>query len=276
MIHPAVYIIFIGGAADKESFLWGNINLPFTHLWPHHTVGALAASFEKELSARFEYPIETEKALYYKIDYLSYTDVFFEELKDVDPTQAVSVEPIDERYKQIKKNIGQQTKVYIVGHSLGGWNGAHLSSILSKSGVDVEYLITLDPVGTGNHEVSFISPLMKKAQIYRHEPMPIAKNWFNVQARHIDVAKKQMVGLLEDWVAWAGGQWLINQHYSMVGQQVCEKTNFSHKEALEMFTYRTKLGHSPHEYLLDAVVKTIKQRKRQRYNPVFWFRHRYD
>ncbi|RKS84502.1 hypothetical protein DES39_2060 [Orbus hercynius] len=273
MTYPFVYILFIGGAADKESFLWGNINLPFTHLKPHHIVGSLAELFAQEINTKFGLTTSEHQHIslqYYKIDYLSYTEAFFEELKNFDPLSDTLIEPNCERYINIKKNIGPRTKVYIVGHSLGGWNGAHLAYILAKCGVDIEYLVTLDPVGTGNHEIALISPLMKKAQIYAYEPLPIAKYWFNIQARHIDISKKQMAGLLEDWVAWAGGQWLISKKYATVKIQVCESTNFSHKEASAMFTYRTKLGKSAHKYLLKAVIKAINKQKRQHLNPLHW------
>ena len=39
--------------------------------------------------------------------------------------------------------------IYIVDHSLGGWNGAHLSQILADKGYKIKILVTLDPVGVG-------------------------------------------------------------------------------------------------------------------------------
>ncbi|MGH8331170.1 MAG: hypothetical protein ACRER3_14185 [Pseudomonas fluorescens] len=39
------------------------------------------------------------------------------------------------------------TAVYIVGHSLGGWNGAHLSSVLTDKGYKIRMLITTGSSG---------------------------------------------------------------------------------------------------------------------------------
>ncbi|WP_392559036.1 hypothetical protein [Orbus mooreae] len=261
MTYPAVYILFIGGAADKEPFIWQNIKLPFSEQLTHHSVGALAKFFSQELSNKLSISILSEKSEQipsYKIDYLGYHEVFFEELQSSVPEQAIVTEPSSERYQKIKQHIGKETKVYIVGHSLGGWNGAHLSYILSQLDVDVECLITLDPVGTGNHEVALMNPLIKKAQIYTNPPLPVAKYWFNIQAHHIDLKKKKGSWFIEDWVAWAGGQWLITQSYPTVMKQVCEKANLHHKSVCKMFTYRTRLGLSPHEYLLNAVMDVLK------------------
>ncbi|WP_392560911.1 hypothetical protein RHO12_06830 [Orbus sturtevantii] len=260
MAYPRVYILFIGGAADKEPFIWGSANLPFPKIKPHYTMGKLANLFRHNLDLKLANIAEKSNQRYdeyYKIDYLSYTDVFFAELKNNPPSHVTSLTNL--RYIDIKKNIGNNTKVYIVGHSLGGWNGAHLSAILSRAGIPVECLITLDPVGIGNHEVHFIQSWVKKAQIYTYEPQPVSQCWFNIQAKHLHVAKKQVSGSFDDWVAWAGGQWLIYRTYSTVEQQICEKTNFSHKKALQMFTYRTELGYTAHDYLLNSVFNAIKQ-----------------
>lgn len=261
MSYPAVYIIFIGGAADKDAFVWQNIKLPFRERFTHHSVGALANFFANAVTSQLQTLTDDQQlSAYpaYKIDYLGYHEVFFEELQNIIPQQTVIPSPTCERYKYIKDSIGDNTQVYIVGHSLGGWNGAHLSYILSQLGVEVGCLITLDPVGTGNHEVPLINPLIKKAQIYTADPIPVAKQWFNIQARHIDVASKQGSWRFEDWVAWAGGQWLITNDYPTVQQRVCEKVNLSHKSVFKMFTHQTKSGQSPYEYLLDSTMKILK------------------
>ncbi|WP_392564709.1 hypothetical protein RHO13_04640 [Orbus wheelerorum] len=258
MIYPAAYILFIGGAADKESFLWGSAHLPFPKIQPHYTMGHLANSFRDELNQKLigiGGNRQQNYNEYYKIDYLSYTEVFFSELKNNPSSHAMLLTNL--RYRNIKQNIGNNTKVYIIGHSLGGWNGAHLSAILSNFNINIECLVTLDPVGMGNHELHFIQPWIKKAQIYTYEPQPVTKYWFNIQARHINVTKKQVSGSFDDWVAWAGGQWLMSNNYPAAEQQICEKTNFSHKKALQMLTYPTILGCSAYDYLLNSILKVL-------------------
>lgn len=260
MNYPLVYILFIGGAADKEPFLWQKNKLPFDKFWTHHLMGDLALSFNQTLLKKLDDKNHSSAGqLGFKIDYLSYTEVFFEELKDCDFGQHFNSTPSCQRYQSIKQNIGENTKVYIIGHSLGGWNGAHLSHILSQMNIAVECLITLDPVGTGNHEVTLIHPWIKKAQIYLHEPIPIAKYWFNIQAIHIHLAKKRISWFLDDWIAWAGGQWLISQRYPSVEQQINTLTSVSHKSVDRMFNYPTQLGLSAHDFLLNTVIDTIRK-----------------
>ncbi|MCC6076693.1 hypothetical protein ACFPTX_03070 [Pseudomonas sp. GCM10022188] len=41
------------------------------------------------------------------------------------------------------------TSIYMVGHSLGAWSGAHLSQRFSEWGNRVQMLVTLGPVGSG-------------------------------------------------------------------------------------------------------------------------------
>jgi pimeloyl-ACP methyl ester carboxylesterase len=70
------------------------------------------------------------------------------------------------------------TAIYIVGHSLGGWNGAHLSSVLTDRGYNVRMLITLDPVGQGKMVYGL-------SNIYKQEPKPKADFWINIRAAKV-------------------------------------------------------------------------------------------
>ena len=88
----------------------------------------------------------------------------------------------------------EQTLINIVGFSLGGWNAAHLSEILTNQGYTVDVLITLDPVGV-NTGVKLIS------KIYWHEPSPKANHWINVFTNPPSLTP-------DDLVARAGGQWI--------------------------------------------------------------------
>ena len=259
MKQPIVYIIFIGGAADKEPFVWGGERLPFQNILVHNTMERVAECFCSQLkrhSAIKRYGCQLIDD-FCKLDYLSYSEICFDSLKDFSPEEGSLTKPQDANFDKLLENIGAETKVYIVGHSLGGWNGAHLSYILSKFAVNVEYLVTLDPVGTGNHELALINPLIRLAKIYKHEPKPIAKKWINIQAHHIDVSAKQINGTFEDWIAWAGGQWEIDKCFPDVDEQICEVTNFSHSKAQLLFTYPTVKGYSASDDMVESVVNAL-------------------
>lgn len=86
------------------------------------------------------------------------------------------------------------TQINIVGHSLGGWNGAHLSQILTDKGYQVDLLITLDPVGT-KIGVTLIS------NIYWATPKPKYKYWINVYISPENYDSS-------DFIADVGGQWI--------------------------------------------------------------------
>lgn len=159
-----VVVFFVGGAVDKEAwaFFYGPTYLVRDEL-------------EQDFKNEFDAPLQQKIATYY----LGYEDLFRE--KNI------------ENY--VIKNIPdkENTVVYLVGHSLGGWNSAHLSQILSDKGYNVDMLITLDPVGTG-FGVKII------ADIYWHTPTPKANYWVNFTAEPVRYA-------MEDFVADVGGQW---------------------------------------------------------------------
>lgn len=255
-------MLFVGGAADKESFLWGNVTLPFIDKWPHYTVKKLARYFNNKLkravTARyFDCSASTVQFSYeqsYQFEYLSYTEIFFESLRNIAPKQNKQITIEDDHFARIRNNIGDNTHVYIVGHSLGGWNCAHLSYLLSTQGIRVAGLITLDPVGTGNHDVPFSGTVIKQAQIYKYDPIPVADVWFNVQALHVSVIEKKLSKVWDDWVAWAGGQWLIDQQFDSVHQQFNIITDYSHIQVNEMFNEPSAMGESASSWLLKQIL----------------------
>ncbi|QIQ22239.1 hypothetical protein [Zophobihabitans entericus] len=258
---PHCYVLFVGGAADKESFLWGDIKVPFTDVWPHYTMREVAESFNQKLTEQAAQQGISQQVLHqqYRYEYLSYTEIFYDEIKDID----FNLDKIDvisnPKFQQLIERIGKNTHVYIVGHSLGGWNSAHLSHIFASYDITTDYLVTLDPVGTGNHETlpALRGNFIKMAQIYRQTPDPVAEHWLNVRGFYIQVAKKQLSQSFEDWVAWAGGQWLIEQSYPQVKWQLNENTDISHRSAGELFNYQTSEGLSASDMLVAAILKEL-------------------
>lgn len=183
-VWQPVIVFYIGGAGDKKSFYgtgpYGNVN--DIHTYCEGLFGTLR-----------------NNQLYFR-EYLGYDEIANE---------------IGIHNNVIDKIPNLATPIYIVGHSLGGWNGAHLSAILTKRGYRVEILITLDPVGAG---------LVKLvANIYFSKPVPKAKFWINIRAE-----AKEMDS--SDVIADAGGQWSIES-----GPDLNYIAPIHHANAFKMF-----------------------------------------
>jgi hypothetical protein len=129
--------------------------------------------------------------------------------------------------------------IYIVGHSLGGWNGAHLSKILSDEGYKIALLITLDPVGKG-----FLVWL--GSDIYYSEPTPVADMWINIHANPVESD-------VSDHVANFGGRWIVNQ-----GPAINATVNIHHAFASHMMVAPIQGAKCALDFLYDAYVKNIK------------------
>jgi hypothetical protein len=109
--------------------------------------------------------------------------------------------------------------IYIVGHSLGAWNGAHLSRILTERGYKVAMLVTLDPVGEG-------VLVSLGSDIYWNKPEPVADFWINITA-----SPRQPNS--SDQVANFGERWLVKD-----GPNINTTVNINHADAGSMFTTR--------------------------------------
>lgn len=198
-----VIVFFIGGAGDKESFYGTG---PYRNIY--------------EVQRMCEEPFnELIKSKLYHSEYLGYDEVCGR--------------------NDVKANVVQKIRnlsmpIYIIGHSLGGWNGAHLSSILTDLGYSVEMLITLDPVGAGLVKLA--------ADIYFSEPKPKAKFWINLraEAKSFDAS---------DRVARAGSQWMVKN-----GPNLNYIAPIHHAEAGKKFLVR--LGkQSAWDYFYSSIVR---------------------
>lgn len=149
---------------------------------------------------------------------------------------------------KIKKNVlpliesKEGTAIYIVGHSLGGWNGAHLSQILSDKGYSIEMLLTLDPVGT-KVGVTLIS------DIYWDTPKPKSNYWVNIYANPDS-------NEIDDYIAWGGGQWIPNKN----SVDVFHEVKYHHRQAGKMFKEIVKDGNSSSDILLSTVEKFLQEK----------------
>ena len=181
-----VVVFFIGGAGDKEEYYQ---NEP-----PHGNV----TFAQQQLSVRFTESQQSKVTLVY----LSYKDVRGE--KDIK--------------KYVLQHLAGDKSIYvsIVGHSLGGWNGAHLSAILKEDGYTVKSLVTLDPVGGG-------AGVWMVSDIYFSTPKPSAEYWINILASPKATDDS-------DRVASMGERWIMAS-----GPNVNVAVNANHRSAGLMF-----------------------------------------
>lgn len=181
-----VAVFFIGGAGDKEEYYQ---NQP-----PHRNVLNAWKQLEKRIA-----PDQTSEV---NLPYVSYKDVRGD--KDIE--------------KYVIRPLKGDKSVYIVivGHSLGGWNGAHLTSILKERGYTVKVLVTLDPVGGG-------TGVWMMSDIYFTTPKPVADYWINILA-----APK--VTDSSDTVASMGERWVMTS-----GPDINEAVDANHRQAGVMF-----------------------------------------
>ncbi|CAI8969240.1 Alpha/beta hydrolase [Pseudomonas sp. IT-232MI5] len=124
--------------------------------------------------------------------------------------------------------------IYIVGHSLGGWNGAHLSQILSEAGYSIKYLVTLDPVGEG-----FLVWL--GSDIYFSEPTPVAETWINIRANASTPDQS-------DGVADFGERWIIE-----TGPTINKTIDKHHASADWMFIEPVQGTKSACDLIFDSI-----------------------
>ena len=110
--------LFIGGAGDKK---------PYYLAGPYRNIRCAQEPFDRRIE-------EAGHADSYQSLYLGYHEVW----SAAAIGRLVAAEIHD-----------KATPIYIVGHSLGAWSGAHLSQRLTEWGYRVEMLVTLDPVGSG-------------------------------------------------------------------------------------------------------------------------------
>lgn len=131
------------------------------------------------------------------------------------------------------------TAIYIVGHSLGGWNGAHLSSVLTDKGFAVRMLITLDPVGEGRIVYGI-------SNIYRRQPKPKADYWINIRAAAVDWN-------VSDLVADFGEQWEVVE-----GPNVMGRVDVNHADADRMFLKPLPGGKSARQIFNESILSYFR------------------
>lgn len=202
-VEDQAIVFFVGGAGDKSAYYF---NGPYKNIeFAKQYFDARVKAFAKEGK--------------YKSFYLG-----FEEVRGKKDIEKYVLGTIPSR----------KLPVYIVGHSLGAWNGAHLSAILVEKGYKVPMLITLDPVGEG-------ALVWLDSDIYRKEPKPKADFWINIGAAPEKPDQS-------DGVADFGERWTVES-----GPNVNIKIDANHYDAKGMFRYDVGGGFSAADFMHTSI-----------------------
>ncbi|KPN91672.1 hypothetical protein [Pseudomonas nunensis] len=198
-------VIFVGGAGDKESYYFSGR--------PYRNVLQARTSFDTRTST-------LKKEGKYESTWVGYNDVRGK--KDIQRS-VLGLIP----YKSCP--------VYIVGHSLGGWNGAHLTKIMSDWGYKIKMLITLDPVGEG-------ALVWLGSDIYMDKPSPVAENWINIKATPSTPDSS-------DGVADFGEKWIID-----CGPSINANVDANHYNASALFARPISGAKSASDLLFESIM----------------------
>lgn len=199
---------FIGGAGDKESCYFSG---------PFKNIEEAMDSFDPKL-------LDLSRTSSYLSFYLGYNEVC--------------------GYENIKNNVvskipSSACSIFIVGHSLGGWNGAHLSEILSRKNYKVEMLVTLDPVGEG-------MLVWMGSNIHREKPKPKSKFWINVLAEPTAPDSS-------DTVAEFGERWIISS-----GPNINHTANMNHYNARGLFLCPLSGGRTAADIMHESIRSAVE------------------
>lgn len=209
-----VVAFFIGGAGDKESYYGQGP----TNIVQDDVLNPFNSSLRKVIG----------KTLFNK-HYLSY-------YLDYSETKGA----LDIKNKIMPLIYNKKTYLYIIGHSLGAWNGAHLSKTLSESGYTVKMLITLDPVGDG-------VLVGIGSDIYLSKPNPKSDFWINIRATPSNEK-------IDDKIANFGKQW----DTGTLSPDISHNCNAHHGDAKIMFTENLSDKKSGSDYLLESITTVLR------------------
>lgn len=207
-------VIFVGGAADQESYYGFGPNLNITHA---------EKEFHNEISHRINTK-ELDSKIQSKIE-----------------TRVYGYNYIYDESELIKQIASKYQLIYLIGHSLGGWNSAHLSRQLADANYTVKMLITLDPVGKGSL-VQIFSKIHSKPELE-----PKSNMWINVIANPESDNSS-------DNIADFGEKWNIPNSYTAINEAV----NVNHESAIGLFISKLSLNQSALDLLIEDLKKELR------------------
>ncbi|TDR26461.1 hypothetical protein [Hydromonas duriensis] len=203
-INRKAVIFWIGGAGDKKMYAFSGPNKNIVY------------AQQKFIARKNNELISKINAI--KEEYLGYYEIY----------------ETDDIKKNVIDKIAKDDLVYIIGHSLGGWNGAYITRKLAEKGITTTMLITLDPVGVGAG-VAIVSNIFWKT------PKVRANKWINVgcSGKSYDFS---------DFVADLGSQWR-----PVSGPTVNAKVDLYHLDADLIFTAPIQDGKSALDFLIESL-----------------------
>jgi hypothetical protein len=212
-VRKPVTIFYVGGAGDKRKFVPG----PKALMGPFANIIDAKNHVERRISDLRDLKLIEDH-------WLGYYEIYGAE--------------------NIKKNVLafiplKTTPVFIIGHSLGGWNGAHLSRTLGNAGYNVEMLVTIDPVGEG-------VAVATGSDIYPKRPEVSAKKWINIRAN-----PKNENG--SDFIAEFGERWTVK-----VGPDINCELDVNHADAGIMFNRKISGQKTAADLVADAIRECTK------------------
>ena len=206
----SIVTFFIGGAADKNRFWYVG---PKTNLIRATLINLYLKAVSTSSLAAMEANQKFESA------YFGYDEM--DELFD-------AIQVLIKRHPNIK--------IRLLGHSLGGWQAAKMSSRLAIAGIKTDLLVTLDPVGIGY----FMNFPGNETSL----PRPKAQTWINIAATHTieyDV---------NDAVADAGIRWRPSRDSELKHKPTFDiGTPYSHADVWKMVTFPGAASKSAWEIL---------------------------
>lgn len=208
MNHHRALALFIGGAGDKKSYYLAG---------PYRNICCAQEPFDQRIA-------QAGLAAACRSLYLGYHEVRGEPAIGRLVTAAIP---------------DKATPIYIVGHSIGAWSGAHLSQRLSEWGYRVEMLVTLDPVGSG---------LLVRlgSNIPYRRPAPRSRLWINVRAEPGRPNASDLVARLGRKLQVAGEP------------DIDQALDINHANAGALFCKPLRDGRSAADYLFESVVGQLR------------------
>ncbi|WP_150540230.1 hydrolase [Actinobacillus vicugnae] len=203
------HIFLIGGAADQE---------PYYFVGPLRNISIAERKLKRKIQACLAHHEQIQ------LHTLGYNHIFH--LRDIELNILLKIQP--------------QDLIYIIGHSLGGWNAAHLSHQLTDRGYRVRLLATLDPVGEG--KLVWLGSNIHKLP----QSQPNADFWINIRA------ETQATYDLSDIVARLGQQWHLTNEPDL-NQQL----NIHHANVQRMLSTKLHTGKSILDYLIESLQQLL-------------------
>lgn len=184
-----ILILYIGGAADKKAWY-----IP-TKQGPNNNIVDTKNGIEDYLFKKNNNSILDINERYF-CDYLGYYEIYTEKQREDIIKKLIKYKKVlrNMRTTYIQRTNIKDLKIIIIGHSLGGWNGAHLANYLINKGYPVNYLVTIDPVGLSGG-VRLVADVISDPA-----PSPAVKTaWINI---------REIGPGFDNLVAAAGQRWI--------------------------------------------------------------------